>query len=133
MQEKDWKPNFKKKIAWTSHAQAKMKFYKLSRQRVLRVLHSPKRIEEGVAPKTVAAMQPASVKMARVRSSGAAPEGRPRETWNQELWVMVEDTAKERKIISAWRYPGMSKPRSAITLGHMRQEFEEYQKGGLSD
>jgi len=39
-----------REISWTHHAQAKMAFYKLSEQRVMRVVHSPKRIEEGVAP-----------------------------------------------------------------------------------
>jgi hypothetical protein len=43
-------PKFKQ-TSWTRHAEAKMGFYKLSKQRVLRVIHSPKRIEEGVAPK----------------------------------------------------------------------------------
>jgi hypothetical protein len=32
------------------------------------------------------------------------------EIWTQEIWVMVEETKKERKIISVWRYPGMTKP-----------------------
>ncbi|MGB7957842.1 MAG: hypothetical protein WCF77_03325, partial [Minisyncoccia bacterium] len=52
-----------KQISWTRHAEAKMAFYKLSKQRVMRVIHSPKRVEEGVAPKTVAMMQPNSVRM----------------------------------------------------------------------
>ena len=38
-----------KKLEWTRHSRAKMRFYGLSEQRVKRVLHTPKRIEEGVA------------------------------------------------------------------------------------
>src|SRR3989344_9331073 len=92
-----------KTIYWTFHACAKMRQYKLSAQRVLRVLHFPKRVEEGIAPKTMAAMQPSQI------SHGEIWEGKPTEKWTQELWVMVQDAGRKRKIISAWRYPGMSK------------------------
>jgi len=124
--------------AWTAHAQAKMRFYGLSPARVRRVLHSPLRVEEGIAPGTVAALQPASYKTKDGKRS-----------WSQEIWVMYKitdnksffaeatedvttkkadvdekDKAKEWiasmrraltgqrkvKIISAWRYPGVTKP-----------------------
>jgi hypothetical protein len=94
-----------------------MQFYKLSPSRVRHVLHAPKRIEEGVAPKTVAAMQPGSI-----RRNGQ------KETWSQEIWVMYQDTPRERKIISAWRYPGVTKPRSAIIRTMARAEYESYEK-----
>src|ERR1700722_13007898 len=109
--------NTAKPIVWTAHAKAKMGFYKLSPMRVRRVLHSPKRIEEGVAPKTVAAMQPGSIK---------ATQKDGEEKWSQEIWVMFQDTPRERKIISAWRYPGVTKPRSAMTKNILRQEYEDY-------
>ena len=98
-----------KPLAWTAHAKAKMQFYKLSPARIRRVLHSPKRIEEGVAPKTVAMMQPGT-----------------KEVWSQEIWVMFQDTPTERKVISAWRYPGVTKPRSSMTQKILRQEYQEY-------
>lgn len=104
---------------FTRHARAKMAFYKLSESRVRHVLHSPKRIEEGVAPKTVAMMQPGSIK-----TSG--PRGQNKETWSQEIWVMFQDGPRERNIISAWRYPGVTKPRSEIALQLMRQEYQEF-------
>lgn len=108
---------------WTKHAQSKMRFYRLSEQRVRRVLNSPKRTEEGIAPNTAAMMQPALIK---------TKDGK--QTWSQEIWVMVQRTRinadsnadKRRyirvnprkyprksasvKIISAWRYPGRTKP-----------------------
>lgn len=123
---------------WTAHAQAKMRFYGLSPARVRRVLHSPLRVEEGIAPGTVAALQPASYK---------TKDGK--RLWSQEIWVMykvtdnesffteaTEDVATKKadvdekdkakewiasmrraltgqrkvKIISAWRYPGVTKP-----------------------
>jgi hypothetical protein len=138
-----------KQISWTRHAEAKMAFYKLSKQRVLRVIHSPKRVEEGVAPKTVAMMQPNSVHMrtefvlSEASRRDAKPnrrtplrfkpttraegkDGKPKEVWSQEIWVMTQDLGKQRKIISAWRYPGMTRPRSADSLDIMRKEYREF-------
>jgi hypothetical protein len=103
-------------LHWTNHAKAKMMHYRLTPSRVRRVLHSPNRIEEGVAPMTVAMMQPASlVKVA---------------TWTQEIWVMVQDVGKIRRVISAWRYPGVTKPRAGLP-SFLAREYEEFlEKGG---
>jgi hypothetical protein len=98
-----------KTIQWTHHAHEKMRFYQLSEARVRRIIHTPKRIEEGIAPKTVAMMQ------------GAGSQKHP-----YELWVMFQDTPRARKIISAWRYPGITKPRSEIALGILKQAYNEY-------
>lgn len=78
---------------WTAHSRAKMRFYGLSEARVKRIVNSPGRIEEGIAPKTIAMMQ----------SAGSTKHP-------HELWVMVQDVARRRKVISAWRYPGKTKP-----------------------
>jgi hypothetical protein len=94
-------------LHWTWHSREKMNFYRLSEARVRRVLHSPFRTEEGVAPKTWASMQPAG-------------------NGKHEIWVMYEDVGSKRKIISAWRYPGRTKPRSEAVLGVMRQEYANY-------
>ena len=141
-----------KEITWTRHARAKMAFYKLSEQRVMRVIHSPKRIEEGVAPKTVAVMQPASVRMraeavlseishgsakssrrtpsdSKAGMGSGAKNAKPKETWSQEIWVMIQDLGKHRKIVSAWRYPGMTRPRSEIAMDTLRREYREFLKG----
>lgn len=117
-----------KQILWTHHADGKMAFYGLSKQRIMRVIHSPKRIEEGVAPKTVAMMQPASVKTMASRPTlvKKVSEKALKETWSQEIWVMVQDLGKQRKIISAWRYPGTTKPRSDASLDLMRREYREF-------
>jgi hypothetical protein len=98
-------------LEWTLHAQIKMRHYRLSPARVRRVLHAPRRVEEGIAPDTVAVMQPSSLK------------GKDR--WTQEIWVMVSDGPKARRVISAWRYPGVTKPRSATVLAAMRREYDE--------
>ncbi|MBI2013880.1 MAG: hypothetical protein HYS87_03585 [Candidatus Colwellbacteria bacterium] len=80
-------------INWTSHAKFKMKYYRLSEQRVKRVLRSPLRVEEGIAPDTVAMLQ--AVTTAK----------RP-----YEIWAMVnKPKAQNLRVISAWRYPGRTK------------------------
>lgn len=109
-----WMPFLKKpvQLQWTLHARAKMNHYRLSPARVRHVLHSPKRVEEGVAPKTVAMMQPVSMKLLGKK-----------ESWTQEIWVMVQDAAGARKVISAWRYPGVTKPRDAAFL---KKEYGEF-------
>lgn len=78
-------------IIWTRHAQEKMRQYGLSEARLRRVLRFPKRREKGIAPKTVALMQPAG--------------SRRRPT---EIWLMYQKKGKKLKIITAWRYPGIS-------------------------
>ena len=138
-----------KKLHWTYHARAKMAYYKLSEQRMRRVLNSPKRVEEGIAPKTMAMMQPVSFTYRYVnetvpspfdklrvnstqRSRGtpsrsAKPAGGHRqETWNHEIWVMIQDEKSQRKIISAWRYPGRSKPRSEAAKDAIMSAYKEY-------
>lgn len=96
-------------LYWTQHARFKMRFYGLSEQRVKRILHSPARVEEGIAPKTVAYMQ--------VAGSKKHP---------YELWAMIQDAKSRRKIISAWRYPGRTKPRSEATVDLVRQAYHDY-------
>ena len=110
-----------KLLSWTFHARAKMAHYRLSPMRVRRVLNAPKRVEGGVAPRTIAMMQPASLK------SGAGRAGaKKQERWTQEIWVMVQDTSRERKVISAWRYPGVTKPRGDIATNLIREAYNEY-------
>lgn len=124
---------------FTEHSRYKMKQYNLSEQRVTRIIRAPKRTEEGVAHKTIAVMQPGTVKR----------DAKGKETWTQEIWVMfVKQGAKsneqgtrnkERKtrdrqdscsplsvpcslrIISAWRYPGMSPKRNPIPEEILRE------------
>ena len=114
----------RKSVEWTAHSKAKMRFYGLSEQRVLRIIHSPRRIEEGIAPKTIAMMQPASLKGLN--------------NWTQEIWVMVQKidqksnlknqndnikfkNAPTTKVISAWRYPGKTKPGDPLPAEILRE------------
>lgn len=113
---------------FTLHAQFKMKQYGLSDQRVKSVIRNPKRREVGIVPKTVAVMQPVSIKKV---------DGK--EIWKQEIWVMfviknsssaphtnykIPNTANQIRVISAWRYPGVSPKRNPIPEEILR-ELEE--------
>lgn len=105
-------------IFWTKHAKEKMKFYGLSENRVKKVIRQPKRREIGVAPGTIALMQPGSI---RIRA------GKP--TWSQEIWVMIQEVRKRQKIISAWRYPGRSPIGKAIPIPEdIRRALEKIKK-----
>jgi hypothetical protein len=123
-----WKePKNSQKYYWTEHAKKKMRQHGLSAQRVTRVLRRPLRTEKSIAGESViAVMQPQSMK--RDNDGGR--------TWSSEIWVMYKivenkkrssveknsDDAmaeflasvaleqKQIRIISAWRYPGKTKP-----------------------
>lgn len=133
--------NKKKKLTarggfqFTSHARYKMSQYGLSDQKVKGVIRNPKRTQKGIAPKTVAVMQPVSAK----RIGG-------KETWKQEVWVMYVKDVKgqnskakselntslnppQLRIISAWRYPGIS-PKGNPIPDDIWQELNE---GGILD
>lgn len=79
-----------KEIYWTRHVKEKMRYYQLTEGRLRRILKSPQRSEKGVAPRTIALMQPAGTKK------------------NSEIWLMYQQIGQKKKIISAWRYPGRS-------------------------
>lgn len=92
-----------------------MNFYRLSEGRVRRVLHTPMRIEEGIADDTIAVMQPASL----------TKTIKGYEDWNQEIWVMIVEAPSERRVISTWRYPGKTKPGDPLP-SEILQELEHY-------
>jgi len=110
-------PKKTEKYYWTRHAAFKMKFYGLSEQRIRAVIRNPMRKEEGIVKNTIAVMQPPSTKKI---------SGKPR--WSQEIWAMYQKDTKRKegdklknimgggpiKIISAWRYPGVSPQKDPI-------------------
>ncbi len=93
-----------KTLYWTSHSRSKMRFYQLSEARLKRVIRSPQRIEEGIAPDTVGMMQ----------SAGSAKHP-------YEIWLMIQDEKNRRKVISAWRYPGKTKPGQSLPAEILRE------------
>ncbi|OGD32279.1 hypothetical protein A3C91_00790 [Candidatus Azambacteria bacterium RIFCSPHIGHO2_02_FULL_52_12] len=98
-------PKNDKKYSWTMHVTGKMLYYGISEGLIRRVVRAPKRMEVGVAPGTVAVMQPTGTKH------------------QKEVWVMYQKINSKLKtqnakirIITAWRYPGKSPVRSAIPI-----------------
>lgn len=92
-------PKDDRKFSWTSHIKMKMAYYRLSEQRIRRVFRMPARHEEGIAPGTVAAMQHAGT------------------TKKTEIWLMYQPLGKGRvRMVSAWRYPGVTKPGMPIPI-----------------
>ncbi len=83
-------PENTKEFYWTNHIKRKMRYYGLGEGRLRRVLKSSKRKEEGIAPGTIALMQSAGTK-------------KP-----SEIWLMYQQIGRKKKMISAWRYPGIS-------------------------
>ena len=83
-------PRDTKEICWTRHIKEKMLYYRIGEGRLRRILRTPQRSEVGIAPDTVALMHRADTK-------------RP-----SEIWLMYQQVGKKRKMISAWRYPGIS-------------------------
>lgn len=104
------------KFYWTKHSENKIKFYNLSKQRLKRILLKPYRIEEGIAPNTIAMMQPKKIKK----------EGK-RKKWNEEIWIMIQKDKEKIKMISAWRYPGVSPQQNPIP----QEIIEELKREGL--
>lgn len=116
-----------KKLYWTEHSKIKMRQYGLSKQKLLGILSRPERKEKGIVPGTVAVMKTNKVffkeKKITLSNAWSNPKKAP-----GEIWIMYKDVkiaqVPSRKIISAWRYPGISKPGEAIPIPEdIRQEL----------
>lgn len=106
------------KYYWTNHVGLKMLYYGLSPDRVKRVICSPYRSEKGIAPDTIAVMQPGKVVAESLGKSAL---------WKEEIWVMYAEKksrpnekqnfiGKKKVVITAWRYPGKSPVREAVPI-----------------
>jgi len=125
-------PKNTEKHEWTQHAVYKMKQYGLTAQRVLRVVKNPQRVEEGIVKNTIAVMQPSSL---------STKDGK--RVWSREIWAMYQMKGKAKnvmpeadqplaeksksfgqqkiRLISAWRYPGVSPQRDPIPEDILRE------------
>lgn len=121
-----------KKLHWTEHSKIKMHQYGLSKTKLIHLIYKPERKEKGIVPGTTAVMKTnpirnnASYKLSI--SNGTSKiffkekEINIKKAWQQarkapgEVWLMYKDVKDQRKIISAWRYPGISKPGEAIPI-----------------
>ena len=116
-------PKDDKYFSWTRHIKNKMIFYGLSEQKIKTVLKSSNRREEGIAPNTTAVMKRNDTRKRK-----------------EEIWVMYQQLTNNKqqitnnkqrsyqlkvisyklgaklRLISAWRYPGISKPGKKIPI-----------------
>jgi hypothetical protein len=107
---------------WTSHSLMKIKHYGLSQQRVKRVIRNPERIEEGIVSGTIACMQRASsnkksgeiwcMYQAKISKSKFPISNQIQNPNDKNRKIM--NGAKKLKVISAWRYPGISPKNNPI-------------------
>lgn len=94
-------------LIWTRHIAKKMFFYGLSATKIKSILLRNDREEQGIVPNTIAVMK----KFGSKKKS-------------YEIWVMYQDKEiiqdqiknRARVVITAWRYPGVSKVREAIPI-----------------
>jgi len=109
-----------KKLYWTEHSKIKMRQYGLSKQKLSGILRSPERIEKGIAPGTMAVMKTNKVFFKEKKITLSLAWQKPKKAPG-EIWLMYKDTNSQklgqiRKIISAWRYPGISRPGEEIPI-----------------
>jgi hypothetical protein len=117
-----------RKLIWTEHSKIKMRQYGLSTSKLSGILRNPERKEKGIAPGTTAVMKTNKIffKEKKITLSDAwkKPKKAPGEIWIMYKDVKSQQMGQIRKIISAWRYPGISKPGEAIPIPEdIRQEL----------
>lgn len=102
-------------LQWTEHSKIKMRQYGLSQQKISGVLRNPERIEKAIVPGLIAAMKTNKIffreKKIDIKKAWQQPKKSP-----GEIWVMYKDSKEGRKVISAWRYPGITKPGEEIPI-----------------
>ena len=92
-----------------------MKQYGLSVSKLLGILRKPERRERGIALGTMAVMKTNKVFFKEKAITLSDAWRRPKKAPG-EIWIMYKDTKDQRKIISAWRYPGVSIPGEEIPV-----------------
>lgn len=139
------------RFSWTRHIKNKMMFYNISGAQIMRIFSTPQRQEEAIAPGTIGAMRVMKHNINKTtdekRLTTYGQRQKPKET---ELWIMykinsgtkgkvqkskLEELGYKRPktakvtMISAWRYPGRTKPgeRPNIPEG----VIEELEKEGV--
>ncbi len=106
-------PKNDKHFVWTDHSKSKMIQYFISESKIKSVIKKHDRLENGIALNTVAVMK-----------------RNDRTKKKEELWVMYQKTGDKKtgerlKIISVWRYPGVSKKRDVPIPKDIIEELEK--------
>lgn len=143
-------PKDDSKYQWTNHVKDKMRYYRISESLVKRVVRFPKRVEEGIAPGTTAVMVPRLIGSRNAEATNK-PKFGGRRSNQEEIWVMYVEIGDKRqgardkeekklgagylslvsarkRIITAWRYPGVSPVGKEIPIpDDIRSEIENIQ------
>lgn len=106
-----------------------MKQYGLSKQKLLGILYRSERKEKGIVPGTTAVMKTNKTFFKTKQISLDKAWQKPRRAPG-EIWLMYRDTKDLRRIISAWRYPGISKPGEEIPIP---EDIKIFLKSGTID
>ncbi|KKU89349.1 MAG: hypothetical protein UY20_C0013G0003 [Candidatus Yanofskybacteria bacterium GW2011_GWA1_48_10] len=112
------------KYHWTNHVVRKMMYYGLSPDRVKRIIRNPGRVEKGIAEDTIAVMQSAGTKsrpaevwaMYALSKKARILSERSESKDDRSLGKLGTPTTAKKIIITAWRYPGISKVREEIPI-----------------
>lgn len=127
-------PKDDSRFSWTSHVVEKMRQYAIPESRIRRIIRYPARTEEGIAPDTVAVMQPAGTtryheiwvmyklitnnrqqmvhpEQERGTTNDKQTENRKRE---QDPFNILSRGQAKIRVITAWRYPGKSRERDPV-------------------
>ncbi|MCL5114576.1 MAG: hypothetical protein M1604_02215 [Patescibacteria group bacterium] len=89
-----------------------MKYYGIADSRVKRIIRFPTRYEEGIVPNTVAVMQPAGTKKYSEIWAMYKLVDNHRQAMTKSKFQMTKQ--QKLKIITVWRYPGVSPKRDPI-------------------
>lgn len=105
-----------------------MKQYGLSKIKLINLLYRPERKENGIVPGTIAVMKTNPIRNLPARKAYGGQtsvsfaddkKGKFHYTAKKapgEIWLMYKDVKDQRKVISAWRYPGVTKPGEPIPV-----------------
>lgn len=127
------KPKNDHKYEWTNHVVGKMAHYGISESLIKRIVRFPKRVEGGIAPGTTACMQSAGSKKRPSEvwvmyiELGQSPNSKSKLPIKKELQTINYKLSTSRKrIITAWRYPGVSPAGKSIPIpDEILAEIEE--------
>lgn len=109
------------KCQWTNHVAQKMRYYGISESLIKRIVRFPKRTQYGIAPDTVAVMQPTANKkkpqeiwvmyqeksQKKYHVSGITYQGKQNAAMEKAM-EKINTLENKKIIISAWRYPGVT-------------------------
>jgi len=105
-----------------------MRQYGLSQSKILGILRRPERKEKGIVAGTTAVMKTNKIfkkTMPLLKENKQPAFAKKATAWQRkapgEIWVMYKDMKSSqfgpvRKIISSWRYPGITKPGEIIPI-----------------